>query len=81
MNEVGEVSGIIETEYGLQILGVVSKKEPYMRPLEEVRAEISQELYQIKAEPGLREFVDEVREQSYIYVAPEYREEYDVQGL
>ena len=79
--EVGEVSGIIETEYGLQILGVVSKKEPYMRPLEEVRAEISQELYQIKAEPGLREFVDEVREQSYIYVAPEYREEYDVQGL
>jgi parvulin-like peptidyl-prolyl isomerase len=79
--ETGEVSGIVETEYGLQILKVVSMKTPYKRPLEEVRAEISQALYQIKAEPGLREFVEEVREQSYIYVAPEYKEEYDVPGL
>ena len=79
--EEGEVSGIIETDYGLQILRVLSKKEPYKRPVDEVRAEISQELYQIKAEPDLREFMDDVREQSYIYVAPEYREEYDVTGL
>ena len=79
--EKGEVSGIIETEYGLQILKVVSKKEPHKRPLEEVSSEISQELYRIKAEPGLKEFLDEVQEQSYIYVAPEYREEYDVAGL
>lgn len=79
--EVGGVSGIIETEYGLQILRVVSKKEPYQRPLEEVRSEISQELYQVKAEPQVKEFVDGIREQSYIYVAPEYRKEYDVNGL
>ncbi len=79
--EMGEVSGIIETEYGLQILKVASKKVPYQRPLEQVRAEISQELYQIKAAPELREFMDELQEQTYIFVAPEYREEYDVTGL
>ncbi|MCH8819000.1 MAG: peptidylprolyl isomerase [Acidobacteria bacterium] len=79
--EEGEVTGIIETEYGLQILKVVSQTAPYKRPMEEVRAEISQALYQIKAEPELKEFFDEVREQSYIYVAPEYQAEYDVEGL
>jgi parvulin-like peptidyl-prolyl isomerase len=79
--EEGEVSGIIETEYGLQIIKVAGKKVPYQRPLEQVRAEISQELYQIKAAPELREFMDDLLEQSYIFVAPEYREEYDVTGL
>ncbi|MEE8349438.1 MAG: peptidylprolyl isomerase [Acidobacteriota bacterium] len=79
--ESGGISGLIETDYGLQILKVVNKKEPYKKPLEEVRAEISQELYQIKAAPGMREFLDDVREDSYIYVSPEYREEYDVTGL
>jgi peptidyl-prolyl cis-trans isomerase SurA len=79
--EEGEVSGIIDTEYGLQILKVVSKKAPYKKPVEEVRPEISQELYRVKSEPDLREFMDDVREQSYIYVAPEYQEEFDVEGL
>jgi peptidyl-prolyl cis-trans isomerase SurA len=79
--EEGEVSGIIDTEYGLQILKVVSKKAPYKKPVEEVRPEISQELYRVKAEPDLRDFMDDVREQSYIYVAPEYQEEFDVEGL
>ncbi|MDA2935133.1 peptidylprolyl isomerase [Acidobacteria bacterium AH-259-D05] len=79
--EEGQVSGIIETEYGLQIIKVVSKKAPHKLPMEEVRPEIVRELYQLKAQPGLREFMDEVREQSYIYVAPKYREEYEVGGL
>ena len=77
----GEVSGIIETEYGFQIIEVVSQTPARERPLEEVRSEISMQLYQRKAQPGLKKFVDELIEQSYIYVAPKYREEYDVTDL
>ena len=79
--EEGAVSGIIKTEYGLQIIKVVSQVPARERPLEEVRSEISNQLYQRKAQPGLKKFVDELIEQSYIYVTPKYREEYDVTDL
>jgi peptidyl-prolyl cis-trans isomerase SurA len=77
----GEISGIIETDYGLQIIKVVSHTADRLRPVEEVRPEISRQLYERKAQPGLRKFMDELREQSYIYIAPNYREEYDTEGL
>jgi peptidyl-prolyl cis-trans isomerase SurA len=79
--EEGAVSGIIETDYGFQIIQVVSRTPVQERPLEEVRSEISMQLYQRKAQPELKKFVDELIEQSYIYVAPKYREEYDVTDL
>jgi len=79
--EEGTVSGIIETEYGLQIIKVVRQVPARERPLEEVRSEISTQLYQRKAQPGLKKFVDELIEQSYIYVTPKYREEYNVTDL
>jgi peptidyl-prolyl cis-trans isomerase SurA len=79
--EEGAVSGIIETEYGLQIIKVVSQVNAREKSLEEVRSEISMQLYQRKAEPGLKKFVDELIEQSYVYVTPKYREEYDVKEL
>ena len=79
--EEGAVSGIIETEYGFQIIQVVSRTPVQERPLEEVRSEISMQLYQRKAQPELKKFVEELIEQTYIYVAPKYREEYDVTDL
>ncbi len=79
--EEGAVSGIINTEYGLQIIKVVSQVPAREMPLEEVRSEISNRLYQRKAQPGMKKFIDELIEQSYIYVTPKYREEYDVTDL
>jgi len=79
--EEGAVSGIIETEYGLQIIKVVSQVPARERPLEEVRSEISMQLYQRKAQPELKKFFDTLIEQTYIYVTPKYREEYDVKDL
>ena len=77
----GEFSGIIETEYGLQVIQVEASKEPRERPLDEVRREITNELYQKKAQPGLREFIDSLRDDSYIFVAEKYSQEYDLAGL
>lgn len=79
--EEGAVSGIIETDYGLQIIKVVTRTPAQERPLEEVRSEISMQIYQRKAQPELQKFLNELIEQTYIYVTPKYREEYDVTNL
>ena len=77
----GEMSGIVETDYGLQIVKVVARKAPRQKPLEEIRPQIQQYLYQKKAQPEMLEFMEDLREQSYVYVAPKYKEEFDVTGL
>jgi parvulin-like peptidyl-prolyl isomerase len=77
----GEISGIIETEYGYQIVKLVGKKESQPRPLDEVRPIIQRELYMKKAEPEIKEFLEELRSQSYVYIAPQYRDQYDLEGL
>ena len=77
----GEFSDTIETEYGLQIIKVVRRTPPRKKALEEVRPEILKQLYRKKAEPGVREFLEDLREQTYIYVAPKYREQFDLEGL
>ena len=79
--EEGAVSGIISTEYGLQIIKVVTQIPARERPFEEVRAEISDQLYRRKAQPEMKKFIDEMIESTYIYVTPKYREEYDVTDL
>ena len=79
--EEGAVSGIINTEYGLQIIKVVTQIPARERPFEEVRAEISDQLYRRKAQPEMKKFIDEMIESTYIFVTPKYREEYDVTDL
>jgi len=77
----GETSDIIETDYGFQIVKLVKKTENQVKPLSEVRPIITNELYMKKAQPELKEFLDDLRSQSYIYVAPEYKKEYDAAEL
>lgn len=79
--EEGETSGIIEADYGLQIVKVLKKQPPRRKSLDEVRPIVQEALYRKKAQPELKEFIENLREQSYIYVAPKYREEFDVEGL
>lgn len=74
----GEVSGIIETDYGLQIIKVASSQAPRAKPLDEIRPQIQNYLYQKKAQPGIKDFLEELLSQSYIYVAPQYREQFDL---
>ncbi len=77
----GDISSIIETDYGLQIIKVVSKKENQMKPLSEVRPTIQRMLIYKKAEPEMKEFLDDLRSQSYIYIAEKYKTQYDLEGL
>ena len=77
----GEISKVIETDYGLQIIKVLKKKPKKEMPLEEVRQQISRELYRVKVEPGVKDFLKKLREESYVYIEPKYREQFNVEGL
>jgi peptidyl-prolyl cis-trans isomerase SurA len=77
----GETSGIVETDYGYQIVKLLDKRENQVKPLTEVRPIIQSEMYRQKAEPEYKEFLQDLRSQSYIYVASDYRQQYDVEGL
>lgn len=74
----GDISSLIETGYGLQVVKILDRKESTHRPLEEVKPEIQRTLYRLKAAPEIKTFVDDLIQQSFIYVAEKYRAEYDV---
>lgn len=79
--EEGQTTNIIETDYGLQIVKVLERQPTRVKPLEEVRLQIQTALYESKAGPELQSFLENLRDESYIYIAPKYQEEFDVEGL
>ena len=74
--EPGQTTGIVEMEFGLQIVKLLSKKGTRHTPLEDVHDQIKEELYQKRAEPQLKAFRQELRRKAYVYVSPKYRDQY-----
>ncbi|HSR53939.1 MAG TPA: peptidyl-prolyl cis-trans isomerase [Acidobacteriota bacterium] len=79
--EAGQVTDVIETDFGFAILKVLGKTPATPKPLEEVRAQIVNFLREKKAQPYLKQFLDQLRDESYVYVAPKYQEQFDVQEI
>jgi len=79
--EIGSTSGIVESEYGFQIIKVLNRLDEAVKPLDEVRPRISEALYQKKAQPEMEQFLKELIRDSYIYIDPKYAEKYDLEGL
>jgi parvulin-like peptidyl-prolyl isomerase len=79
--EVGKTSQIISSDFGFQIIKVLDRSEGSSKPLDEVRPQITQTLYERKARPEIERFLKELIRESYIFVSPEYVEEYNLEGL
>ncbi|MDE2926209.1 MAG: peptidylprolyl isomerase [Acidobacteriota bacterium] len=77
----GEHSGLIEADYGFQILRLLKRKPARQLELETVRSHIEQQLFTKKAAPQLKKYVDSLREESFIYVDPSYQKDFDVEEL
>jgi peptidyl-prolyl cis-trans isomerase C len=56
--EVGEISEVFETEFGLHILKVTDKKPPAPYTLDEARETISKEMTKERQQKALEEFLD-----------------------
>jgi len=68
----GQMTDVMETKTGFEILQVRERYEAGEQPLDKVEPEISNRLYEQKMEPGLRAYLATLREDSYVQIKPGY---------
>ncbi|MGH9560028.1 MAG: peptidylprolyl isomerase, partial [Terracidiphilus sp.] len=76
----GAITDVIQTQTGFIILKVNAHYDAGLQPLEKVENEITNRLYAEKMEPALREYLQQLREESYIRVRAGYTDTAAVQG-
>ena len=70
--DVNEFSNPIQTKYGYLILKVVERYSPGIPKFEEVEQRVDETLYNQKMEPRLRDYLTQLRSESYTFIAPGY---------
>jgi peptidyl-prolyl cis-trans isomerase SurA len=67
-----DVTGVIETKTGFLILQVEQRYAAGLQPLDKVEEEINSKLYMSKMEPALRDYLKQLRQDSFVEVKPGY---------
>jgi peptidyl-prolyl cis-trans isomerase SurA len=68
----GGVTNVIQTQTGFILLKVNAHYNAGLQPLDKVENEITNRLYAEKMEPALREYLQQLREESYIRIRAGY---------
>ncbi len=68
----GQMTEVIETKTGFEILQVRERYQEGEQPLDKVDPEITNKLYETKMDPGMRDYLKTLREDSYLQVKPGY---------
>ena len=68
----GQMTDVVETKTGFEILQVRERYQAGEQPLEKVEPEISNRLYEEHMEPQMRTYLKTLREDSYLQVKPGY---------
>jgi len=74
------ITDVTQTKTGFEILKVLNHFDAGLQPLDKVENEITNRLYSQKMEPALRNYLAELREESYVQVKPGYSDSAAVQG-
>lgn len=67
----GEVSEIVETQFGYHIIKVEEKKEPGMEPFDTAKEKIKQKLLQERIKTKVTEFIEKAMKEANIELHPE----------
>jgi peptidyl-prolyl cis-trans isomerase SurA len=76
----GGVTNVIETQSGFIILKVNDHYQAGLQPLDKVENEITNKIYEEKMEPALRDYLAQMREESYIRIRAGYTDTAAVPG-
>ncbi|MGD1210234.1 MAG: peptidylprolyl isomerase [Candidatus Acidiferrales bacterium] len=76
----GQVTDVIQTKTGFEILKVLDHYQAGLQPLDKVSGEISDRIYRQKMEPAMRDYLAELREESYVQVKPGFTDTAAVAG-
>jgi len=66
---VGEISDIVETQYGYHILKIIERKKE-TRPLEEVKTELENQIRQFKLAQDFQEYLGKLRQEADVTMIP-----------
>ena len=66
----GDITSVIHTKTGFEILKVIQHYQAGIQPLEKVEGEITNKLAMERMQPNLREYLAHLREESYVVVKP-----------
>ncbi len=66
--EVGEISALVETEYGWHIIKVNEERDQRTKPVDEVRDQIEQEILQQRNIAAYQEFLEQVKAEADIEI-------------
>jgi peptidyl-prolyl cis-trans isomerase SurA len=68
----GQISDVIQTRTGFEVLKVEDHLQAGLQPMDKVESEIRNTIHAQKMQPLMRDYLAELREQSYIVVQPGY---------
>jgi peptidyl-prolyl cis-trans isomerase SurA len=69
-----DLTDIMETKQGYLILQVLEHYDQGQQPLDKVRNEINEKLYNERLEPAVRDYLKTLREESYVIIKPGYQD-------
>jgi len=78
--EKGQITDVIQTKTGFEILKVNAHFQAGLQPLDKVENEVMNKLYLEKMQPTMRTYLGELREESYVNVKPGYTDSAAVAG-
>ncbi|PYV19213.1 MAG: hypothetical protein DMG21_02390 [Acidobacteria bacterium] len=67
--DAGETTGVIPTKQGYLILKVLEHRTAGPAKFDEVEEQVEETLYDQKMQPALRKYLQQLRKESYIYIA------------
>jgi peptidyl-prolyl cis-trans isomerase SurA len=76
----GQMTPVIQTKTGFEVLKVEAHYEAGLQPQDKVENEIMNRIYGQKMQPTMREYLGQLREQSYVMVKPGYTDSAAVAG-
>jgi len=71
---VGEISPVIEADYGFHILKVDARNEEALKPFEDVKVEIESKIQNDRFSPEYKSYMKKAWTEATIWISPKYRD-------
>jgi peptidyl-prolyl cis-trans isomerase SurA len=78
--EKGQITDVIQTKTGFEVLKVENHYQSGLQPIGKVENEIMNKLYMQKMQPTMRDYLAQLRQESYVMVKPGYVDSAAVPG-
>lgn len=78
--EKGQITDVIQTKTGFEVLKVQNHYQSGLQPMSKVENEIMNRLYMQKMQPTMRDYLAQLRQESYVMVKPGYVDSAAVAG-